>query len=579
MRRLRRFLPWLGLALILLTATRVRWLSYALPSVPSEASDFFRDDHGDPYFADPDSYYYLRKAEELAGTGGSLLSEARESDRLIGGRQAESAGSHGTLMGLPALTYLVWRLLSLFSALSLSQLALRLAPVVSALSALPPFLFLRKRAGAVPALTASALAAFAVPFASHACVGFFDTDMVLGVLPLAVMLGFLRCLEEENVRKQLGFALLSASALALMSLFWQFYSLYLALPLCCGVFCLLFSALERGLRQRHRGLPSAGSSPLRRMARGWLFCAGLMGGFLLMLHGPGLFSSLAGIAQLAPGALGASGADSAFLPDPSRYIVEMQPVPALPSPGGGIAEWIVAGRSSLLSLLGGLPVCLAVLLSVPAEAAAIRLGRKTSSEGTALAFLAAWLLATLPPALAHHRFAQLAVLPAAMLAGLFVARVGDLPGRLRLPQAGRALLSALLALGLTNPARERGALLGGAALVICCGAWLWLSRPRKSLRAVPSGQLMQQAGKAERAGARVVFAEDGMSIRPARGGQELIPYDDLLFAFELNDLLVLTGLRRAVALQTLELSWGDWEEFRAFLTQRIDEYVDLRRRK
>lgn len=137
----------------------------------------------------------------------------------------------------------------------------------------------------------------------------------------------------------------------------------------------------------------------------------------------------------------------------------------------------------------------------------------------------------------------------------------------------------LLALGLTNPARERGALFGGAALIICCGAWLWLSWPRKSARAVPSGQLMQQAGKAERAGARVVFAEDGMSIQPARGGQELVPYGDILFAFELDDLLVLTGLSRAVALQTLELSWGDWEEFRDFLAQRVDEYVDLRRRK
>lgn len=137
----------------------------------------------------------------------------------------------------------------------------------------------------------------------------------------------------------------------------------------------------------------------------------------------------------------------------------------------------------------------------------------------------------------------------------------------------------LLALGLTDPAREIGALLGGAALVICCGAWLWLSRPPKSARSVPPGQLMQQEGRAERAGARVVFAENGMSIRPARGGQELVPYGDILFAFELNDLLVLTGLRRAVALQTLELSWGDWEEFRAFLTQRIDEYVDLRKRK
>ena len=48
-------------------------------------------------------------------------------------------------------------------------------------------------------------------------------------------------------------------------------------------------------------------------------------------------------------------------------------------------------------------------------------------------------------------------------------------------------------------------------------------------------------------------------------------------ALFMTALLVLTGSRRAMALQTLELSWGDWEEFRAFLSLRIDEMVDLRK--
>ena len=150
--------------------------------------------------------------------------------------------------------------------------------------------------------------------------------------------------------------------------------------------------------------------------------------------------------------------------------------------------------------------------------------------------------------------------------------------RYRLYLAALTFMGVVL-LAFALAARELKTLLGGAALTGCCALWLWQSREARPPRAASKDQLMTQAGRAERAGARVVFSEDGMRICPARGGEELGPYGDILFAFESDDLLVLTGQSRAVALQTLELSWGDWAEFRAFLALRIDEYVDLRKQK
>ena len=148
--------------------------------------------------------------------------------------------------------------------------------------------------------------------------------------------------------------------------------------------------------------------------------------------------------------------------------------------------------------------------------------------------------------------------------------------RYRVYLAALTFMGAVL-LAFALAARELKTLLGGAALTVFCALWLWQSREARPARAASKDQLMTQVGKAERADARVIFNEDGMHICPARGGEELVPYSEIQFAFESNDLLVLTGSRRAMALQTLELSWGDWEEFRAFLSLRIDEMVDLRK--
>ena len=146
-------------------------------------------------------------------------------------------------MGLPAMAFLMWRLFSLFFPVSLGTVCIWTAPVLSSLAAVPPFLFFRRHAGTAAAMTAAALTALAVPFAAHSCVGYFDTDLVLGMLPLTVMLSTVHCMKEKGLRRQLGSAFLAAAALALTSLFWDYYSLYLLLPFGCGFCCLLFSAV------------------------------------------------------------------------------------------------------------------------------------------------------------------------------------------------------------------------------------------------------------------------------------------------------------------------------------------------
>lgn len=138
----------------------------------------------------------------------------------------------------------------------------------------------------------------------------------------------------------------------------------------------------------------------------------------------------------------------------------------------------------------------------------------------------------------------------------------------------RAYLGALSLMGLALALRGR--LVPGLTLALCCGAWLLWSREPKPPPPVPAGRLVKELKRAERNGARVTFSEESMCLLAADGRREDVGYEALALGFESDDLLVLTGERRAVALQKLELTWGDWEDFRAFLSERVGELVDMR---
>lgn len=80
-------------------------------------------------------------------------------------------------------------------------------------------------------------------------------------------------------------------------------------------------------------------------------------------------------------------------------------------------------------------------------------------------------------------------------------------------------------------------------------------------------RLLDRLAEAQRAGMYVRFTDREMTVE-AGGERKTIAYAAFECAAETRELLLLRGKTSALVLQKRELAWGDWEAFRAFLTER-----------
>ncbi len=143
----------------------------------------------------------------------------------------------------------------------------------------------------------------------------------------------------------------------------------------------------------------------------------------------------------------------------------------------------------------------------------------------------------------------------------------------------------------------RPTLLGSLSLLIgvllCVGAWgspdipdpvLWFGiaeaavgvtalltsrRKRSAPYEREAARLLQNRAAADLESARVTFSEDGMSIT-ADGVDAVyqVPYGEITFALETEDLLVLIVSDRAMILQKADLVTGTFPQLREFLRQQ-----------
>lgn len=79
--------------------------------------------------------------------------------------------------------------------------------------------------------------------------------------------------------------------------------------------------------------------------------------------------------------------------------------------------------------------------------------------------------------------------------------------------------------------------------------------------------LLDRLAAAQRAGMHVRFTDREMAVEAA-GERKAIPYNAFECAAETHELLLLRGKKSALVLRKQELTWGNWEAFRAFLTER-----------
>lgn len=79
--------------------------------------------------------------------------------------------------------------------------------------------------------------------------------------------------------------------------------------------------------------------------------------------------------------------------------------------------------------------------------------------------------------------------------------------------------------------------------------------------------LLEGLAEARRAGMHIRFADREVAMEAA-GGRKAIPYSAFECAAETRELLLLRGKASGLVLQKRELTWGNWEAFRAFLSER-----------
>ena len=430
----------------------VRTVSGSLPSLDSQERLWLQDEDGLPYLSEMDSYFYLRKAEEMAEEDRMIPVNFRSTDALMGPRVQSQENETAIPLGLSVLAWLLWKYMLSGFGVTLRQTAFWMGTVLGSMTAVPAFCYVRKRTCLMGGVAAGILSGCALPFVLHTYAGFFDTDMVLGVLPLTQMLAQFSAMKEKRPGRQFGWALLSAAALSLMSLFWVAYYGYFVLALVCMLCAGVIPVMRPEGKQKGRWT----------MLRGGLMPLLCSAALLVLLHGKAFPEDLAG-AVMAYRSFRVSTDAMPFVFQQTGEMRAPRVFPAL-SP----LEWVKANTKTLVGMLGGMFPCLMGLLAVPAGLLGPVLERKyagnekrTDTQQSAdiaaeTVYLGVWLLITGYLACIGNRFAELAVLPLSVLCGLLVGRL-DMTAAKCTRRGLARVLCILLAVCTVGP--------------VCRGAW------------------------------------------------------------------------------------------------------------
>ena len=445
-------LKWLwipALVLILAVSFWIHAIPSTLPAVPEESRDLFLNEDGVPYLTEMDSYFYARLAREMTETGRTQMYNLRNEDPLMSQRPTAHP-DQGLPVLLSVLAFWIWRVLSLFGQPDIYTIVRWMGPVLGSLAAVPVFFYVRRRTNLAGGAAAGLLVGLSLPFLSHTHSGFFDTDMLLCVLPLGFLLLELRAMQLPRLRSQVVAGVCSGLLLALLSLTWFAFYTYFWLMVLGGLIGLILV------------MACVPRCPFRRRlaaVRGWLIS--IVSALLLVF----LFRGTSGLKELGSVIsifMSVGGVIVDTFPLGWKFIGEMQAIPYLPDTGTqGILSLLQAGLDTGVGALGGILPCLLALAALPLGIVLSRRKRKETDADapdrcdrriavlTEAALLVLWLGFGVVLMRSRRRFTEIAALPVGVLAGLgvgFIARLlKNKKAWLRIP------LCAVLALGICVP--------------------------------------------------------------------------------------------------------------------------------
>ena len=196
------------------------------------------------YSNDSDTFFFLRKAKEFTENGFSSirLVVSLGEDSLMTYFPGENSDSMPVL--LSAIAALIWYALRAIGIhVGIYAVAMHLCGAILALCTIPIYLFLRKRVSRIAAVCGAVLGILSTACFQHSYVGVFDTDSLITLCALVIVLSFHECILSKTKKEQIGYGCISMAGVLVLSATWSMFQIYVLIAGGTGIAAVLITRL------------------------------------------------------------------------------------------------------------------------------------------------------------------------------------------------------------------------------------------------------------------------------------------------------------------------------------------------
>ena len=222
--------PLIIMVVLFFLAFSIRAEAAAINGVPADQKSYYEDAAGLPFYSEMDSYYNFRMTEDFLAYGhlGDTIENGIPWDLHSTYPPGKSAQYPPLIAYLTAVAY---KVVDIFGAVPLTNVAFWMGAFVASLAVIPAYLFVRRITNDYGGVMAGILIGLAPAYVSHTFAGFFDTDQFAMILPILVVWFFAESVLAKNLRNRTSFAILSAFFMLVYSAAWEgwWYIFYLVI--------------------------------------------------------------------------------------------------------------------------------------------------------------------------------------------------------------------------------------------------------------------------------------------------------------------------------------------------------------
>ena len=407
---------------VMAAAVLVRMPSEMFQGVSENSKAAYTADSGTPYLTDMDSYYHVRLVRnylENGKLGNTTLEDGTDWDSL---RYAPEGKSTDYQPGIIWLTAFVWRL---FGG-SLDALEYRLMALVAAFSALAAYWVGQRLGGPFGGITAGLLVGCGPTYAQRSCFGRFDTDVLIVLMEVLLILFLTEALRTSDRRKRVLHILGFTGITVLYPLFWEarYAALFIGLTLLGGVLAVIAITFADP-----QAWPKSAGAFFRSPAFCTLAaCCLLAAAGLMLTSGISVFSS---VFSTFTSFSTSSSTGSGVLPNLFASISELNKPKLFPAESDDAFLGYIPGQTPaivngvggvfavLLSLAG---LCCLVIAGIPRRREAPR-GESGRASAVYACILGVWWVAGFFLTRFGVRFLEHLSIPVGMLAAAFIGQV------------------------------------------------------------------------------------------------------------------------------------------------------------